>query len=112
MKIITPMMIFILTFFTLPTLFKKKIFLKKEKFSPFECGFDPFSLSRLPFSLRFFMITIIFLIFDIEIVILLPLPLISNLTNWKTPLFFLVIILMIFMVLLFEWKKGMIEWLK
>nr|QLD97004.1 NADH dehydrogenase subunit 3 [Proknekalia peringueyi] len=91
---------------------KKKFFFKKEKFSPFECGFDPFSLARISFSLRFFMITIIFLVFDIEIVILLPLPLISNLSNWSTPLSFLMIIILIFVGLLFEWNKGMIEWLK
>nr|QLD97082.1 NADH dehydrogenase subunit 3 [Secretargas transgariepinus]QLD97095.1 NADH dehydrogenase subunit 3 [Secretargas transgariepinus] len=101
-----------LMFFLSSLLTKKKILFNKEKFSPFECGFDPFSKSRLPFSIRFFMITIIFLIFDIEIIILLPLPMISNLTHWSYSFSFLCIIFFFFFGLLFEWKSGMIEWLK
>nr|QLD96913.1 NADH dehydrogenase subunit 3 [Ogadenus brumpti ssp. 1 BJM-2017]QLD96926.1 NADH dehydrogenase subunit 3 [Ogadenus brumpti ssp. 1 BJM-2017]UYB77904.1 NADH dehydrogenase subunit 3 [Ogadenus brumpti]UYB77917.1 NADH dehydrogenase subunit 3 [Ogadenus brumpti] len=99
-------------FFLLSLLTKKKIPYQKEKLSPFECGFDPFSLTRLPFSLRFFMITIIFLIFDIEIIILLPLPIISSLSHWTFSFSFITIIFIIFIGLIYEWKKGMIEWLK
>nr|YP_009905731.1 NADH dehydrogenase subunit 3 [Nylanderia flavipes]QGW36360.1 NADH dehydrogenase subunit 3 [Nylanderia flavipes] len=45
----------------------------REKISPFECGFDPLSNSRIPFSIQFFIISLIFLIFDIEITMLIPL---------------------------------------
>nr|YP_010535707.1 NADH dehydrogenase subunit 3 [Ornithodoros tabajara]UYB78645.1 NADH dehydrogenase subunit 3 [Ornithodoros tabajara]UYB78658.1 NADH dehydrogenase subunit 3 [Ornithodoros tabajara] len=90
---------------------KKKNFFKKEKNSPFECGFDPFSLSRQPFSLRYFMISIIFLIFDIEIIILLPFPLM----NMQMDVFLIskmsLIILIIILGLFYEWKNGMIQWL-
>ena len=45
----------------------------QEKTSPFECGFNPVKKARVPFSLRFYIVTIIFLIFDVELAILTPL---------------------------------------
>nr|YP_010329459.1 NADH dehydrogenase subunit 3 [Haemaphysalis mageshimaensis]UNO53994.1 NADH dehydrogenase subunit 3 [Haemaphysalis mageshimaensis] len=83
----------------------------KEKMSPFECGFDPFSFSRVPFSLKFFYIGIVFLIFDVEIVIIVPFPLIMSF-NLYLFLAFLFINLIILLGLIFEWKLGMIDWLK
>nr|UYB78463.1 NADH dehydrogenase subunit 3 [Alectorobius mimon] len=107
---LTSLMITILLMILANTVKKKNLF-KKEKNSPFECGFDPFSLTRQPFSLRYFMISIIFLIFDIEIVILLPIPLLNNHMNTLLISEISLIIMLIMLGLLYEWKNGMIQWL-
>nr|QXG19249.1 NADH dehydrogenase subunit 3 [Drosophila guttifera] len=95
----------------LASILSKKSLIDREKSSPFECGFDPKSSSRLPFSLRFFLITIIFLIFDVEIALILPMILIfkfSNLLIWtSTSVIFILILLM---GLYHEWNQGMLNW--
>nr|BCW91764.1 NADH dehydrogenase subunit 3 [Ixodes pavlovskyi] len=111
MKLMTIIMIPFLIFITF-FLISFKSFSNKEKLSPFECGFDPFSLSRIPFSLKFFLIAIIFLIFDIEIVIILPFPLLFFNKNMLFLVTFIIINILISWGLIYEWKKGMLEWLK
>nr|YP_009687561.1 NADH dehydrogenase subunit 3 [Limonia phragmitidis]QDX14943.1 NADH dehydrogenase subunit 3 [Limonia phragmitidis] len=95
----------------LASLLSKKSISDREKSSPFECGFDPKSSSRLPFSLRFFLIAIIFLIFDVEIALILPMIMVINFSNlmvWSiTSIFFIVILLV---GLYHEWNQGALEW--
>nr|YP_008758466.1 NADH dehydrogenase subunit 3 [Hexanchus griseus]AHH30357.1 NADH dehydrogenase subunit 3 [Hexanchus griseus]WNH19573.1 NADH dehydrogenase subunit 3 [Hexanchus griseus]BAO02746.1 NADH dehydrogenase subunit 3 [Hexanchus griseus] len=82
-----------------------------EKLSPFECGFDPLGNSRLPFSLRFFLVAILFLLFDLEIALLLPMPWGNQLDTPLMTLFWTFIILILLTLgLIYEWVQGGLEW--
>nr|YP_009378647.1 NADH dehydrogenase subunit 3 [Anastrepha fraterculus]YP_010692924.1 NADH dehydrogenase subunit 3 [Anastrepha obliqua]ARH56144.1 NADH dehydrogenase subunit 3 [Anastrepha fraterculus]WCB98001.1 NADH dehydrogenase subunit 3 [Anastrepha fraterculus]WCB98040.1 NADH dehydrogenase subunit 3 [Anastrepha obliqua] len=95
----------------LASILSKKSMADREKCSPFECGFDPKSSSRLPFSMRFFLITIIFLIFDVEIALILPMILIINLSNIMMWTITSIIFIMILIIGLYhEWNQGMLNW--
>nr|ASS30665.1 NADH dehydrogenase subunit 3 [Gastroptychus rogeri] len=117
MLIITIMilMILIITMFVMSvaSILSKKMIMDREKCSPYECGFDPKGSARLPFSLRFFLIAIIFLIFDVEIALILPLTAIIQLvdiSSWSLiGLFFMFVLLL---GLYYEWFMGALEWME
>nr|YP_010701131.1 NADH dehydrogenase subunit 3 [Acosmeryx shervillii]WCI21370.1 NADH dehydrogenase subunit 3 [Acosmeryx shervillii] len=95
----------------LSIILSKKSFMDREKCSPFECGFDPKSSARIPFSLHFFLITVIFLIFDVEIALIFPIIMtfkLVNFYNWMKISFFFIIILL--MGLYHEWNQNMLNW--
>nr|YP_010326901.1 NADH dehydrogenase subunit 3 [Eligma narcissus]UNP54151.1 NADH dehydrogenase subunit 3 [Eligma narcissus] len=95
----------------LSTILSKKSFMDREKNSPFECGFDPKSSARIPFSLHFFLITIIFLIFDVEIALIFPIIPLFKMVNfiiWSKISFFFIILLL--MGLYHEWNQNMLNW--
>nr|QOL00627.1 NADH dehydrogenase subunit 3 [Hieroglyphus annulicornis] len=103
---IIPMIVMLLA-----TTLSKKLINDREKSSPFECGFDPKSSARMPFSLRFFLIAVIFLIFDVEIALILPIVIImktSNLLIWTTSTSFFIIVLL--GGLYHEWNQGALQW--
>nr|YP_010946355.1 NADH dehydrogenase subunit 3 [Balta vilis]WGO57073.1 NADH dehydrogenase subunit 3 [Balta vilis] len=108
---VTTVMLISVIIMTIATMLSKKSIEDREKSSPFECGFDPKSSARIPFSLRFFLIAVIFLIFDVEIALLLPMTIImkySNLKLWMmTSILFLTILLM---GLYHEWNQGSLQW--
>nr|ATD83293.1 NADH dehydrogenase subunit 3 [Campephilus magellanicus] len=82
-----------------------------EKLSPYECGFDPLGSARLPFSIRFFLVAILFLLFDLEIALLLPLPWATQLQSPTITLTWAsTIILLLTLGLIYEWIQGGLEW--
>uniref|UniRef100_A0AAU6PC50 NADH-ubiquinone oxidoreductase chain 3 n=1 Tax=Midoria longicornis TaxID=3133673 RepID=A0AAU6PC50_9HEMI len=91
--------------------FNKKVFSDFQKSSPFECGFNTMTMKRLPFSIHFFLVAVIFLIFDVEIVLIFPVVIIlkySNLYSW----FFVISFFMVLLILglYHEWYNGILNW--
>lgn len=82
-------------------LIRNKYNKNNEKLINFECGFNSFTPSRNPFSIQFFKILIIFLIFDIEIIVILPLPL-KIILDKIILINFIIIIIILILGLIFE----------
>ena len=81
-----------------------------EKLSAYECGFSPFSDSRIKFDVRFYLVAILFIIFDLEIAFLFPWAVsLGNigLLGFYSMMAFLFILSVGF---IYEWKKGALEW--
>nr|QOD97620.1 NADH dehydrogenase subunit 3 [Heliornis fulica] len=96
---------------TLLNLWLTQVSPDSEKLSPYECGFDPLGSARLPFSIRFFLVAILFLLFDLEIALLLPLPWAIQLKSPATTLTLaIIIIILLTMGLVYEWMQGGLEW--
>nr|UFX54084.1 NADH dehydrogenase subunit 3 [Cryptotis goldmani] len=82
-----------------------------EKATPYECGFDPMGSARLPFSMKFFLVAITFLLFDLEIALLLPLPWASQTNQINTMVTMsLALITLLAMSLAYEWIQKGLEW--
>lgn len=78
----------------------------KEKISAYECGFEPFDNSRSKFEVKFYLVGILFLLFDLEVTILIPWVIIYNPIN--VVIFFFFYVLTIGFV--YEWSKKALEW--
>ena len=81
-----------------------------EKLSAYECGFEPFSDSRMEFDVRFYLVAILFIIFDLEIAFLFPWAIsLGNigLLGFCSMMVFLFILTVGF---IYEWKKGALDW--
>lgn len=83
---------------------------EKEKISAYECGFEPFSDARKKIDVRFYLVAILFIIFDIEIAYLFPYALDSGSLGTEGLLNVLFFFFILTGGLIFEWKKGALDW--
>ncbi len=81
-----------------------------EKLSPYECGFEAFEDARMKFDVRYYLVAILFIIFDLEIAFLFPWAVVLNeigLFGFLSMMVFLAILVVGFV---YEWMKGALEW--
>jgi NADH-quinone oxidoreductase subunit A len=82
----------------------------REKDSPYECGFEAFESARMKFDVRYYLVAILFIIFDLEIAFLFPWAVVLG-DLGATGFFEMFVFLAILVVgFIYEWKKGALEW--
>src|SRR5437660_7326506 len=81
-----------------------------EKLSPYECGSEPFSDARMPFPVRYYIIAMLFVIFDIEIVFLYPWAIALDRIGVVGMVEMLIFIALFVVGYVYAWKKGALEW--
>lgn len=80
------------------------------KLSPYECGFDPFDDARMPFDVRFYLVAILFIIFDLETAFLVPWAVVFRKTGWFGLVAMAIFLGLLVIGFIYEWKKGALEW--
>lgn len=81
-----------------------------EKLSPYECGFEAFEDARMKFDVRFYLVAILFIIFDLEIAFLFPWALVFNDIGVSAIVAMAVFLGILVIGFAYEWKKGALEW--
>lgn len=81
-----------------------------EKLSPYECGFEAFSDARLKFDVRFYLIAILFIIFDLEMAFLFPWAISLSEIGLYGYLSMMIFLLILTIGFIYEWRKGALEW--
>ena len=82
----------------------------KAKLSPYECGFAPFEDARIPFDVRYYLVAILFIIFDLEIAFLFPWAVSLNKIGIAGIMAMGIFLLVLVIGFIYEWKKGALEW--
>jgi NADH-quinone oxidoreductase subunit A len=81
-----------------------------EKLSPYECGFEAFEDARMKFDVRYYLVAILFILFDLEIAFLFPWAVVLRDIGYFGFLAMLVFLAILVVGFIYEWKKGALEW--
>ena len=81
-----------------------------EKLSPYECGFEAFEDARMKFDVRYYLVAILFILFDLEIAFLFPWAVVLPNIGFAGFAAMMVFLLILIVGFVYEWKKGALEW--
>ncbi len=81
-----------------------------EKLSAYECGFNAFDDARMKFDVRFYLVSILFIIFDLEVAFLFPWAVSFGAVGWLGFWSMMVFLAVLTIGFIYEWKKGALEW--
>jgi NADH-quinone oxidoreductase subunit A len=81
-----------------------------EKLSPYECGFEAFEDARMKFDVRYYLVAILFILFDLEIAFLFPWAIVLQDIGWFGLISMLIFLGILVVGFVYEWKKGALEW--
>jgi len=81
-----------------------------EKLSPYECGFEAFEDARMKFDVRYYLVAILFILFDLEIAFLFPWAIVLQELGWFGLIAMFVFLGILVVGFIYEWKKGALEW--
>ena len=81
-----------------------------QKNSPYECGFEAFEDARMKFDVRYYLVAILFILFDLEIAFLFPWAIVLQDIGWFGLVAMLVFLGILVVGFVYEWKKGALEW--
>lgn len=81
-----------------------------EKLSAYECGFNAFDDSRMKFDVRFYLVAILFIIFDLEVAFLFPWAVSFGALGWFGFFSMMLFLGVLTIGFIYEWKKGALEW--
>jgi len=82
----------------------------EEKGSPYECGFEAFEHARMKFDVRYYLVAILFIVFDLEIAFLFPWAVVLDEIGMFGFLAMVVFLLVLVVGFIYEWMKGALEW--